>query len=775
MAKLVVLKLDGDFQQGFRVTLEIGLEGERPQEEMLCNLPPAEELIEQYICWQLAYRSLGNITRIIKPGRAKVDGCLKKKKKECDEQANKLCTLLNTWLKTESFRAIRERCLEQVDISEEMRLMIRADNYQIWQLPWHKWDLLESYNQVEIGFSSLTFKFKQPQTTKTDSQITILAILGNSKGIQVNEDKQLLVNLPVAKTTFLVEPQRQQLNDQLWEQPWNILFFAGHTQTEDKIGTVHLNQTDSFNLDELKYALQKAIDGGLQLAIFNSCDGLGLARELQELRIPQIIIMREPVPDQVAQEFLKYFLQAFAGGKSFYSAVQEARQRLQGLEDKFPCASWLPIICQHPNVVPLTWPKPNSLPSVSSTRDNASIWSRLLTVFVTSLVVTSFVTGARLLGVLQTLELKTYDLLLPQRPPEPLDNRILMVGADEPDIQHYKYPLSDAVLVQVIEKLEQYQPVAIGIDIFRDLPVSPNHQMLIAQLKQNKHLFTVCSIGDSKETSVASPPNSPPEQIGFNDLESDPDDTVRRHLLSRSLITISSCNTEYSFSLQLADRYLESKGIQAKITPEKNWQFGSLVVKRLEPHTGGYQNLDAQGNQMLINYRAIPEIARQVTLRDVLTGNLKSEWVKNRVILIGVTAASVPDYHDTPYGKMRGLEVHAHLISQILSAVEDGRPLIWWLPEWMDVLWILFWSLTGGIVVLLLRLYGINRGLLLVNLLLVPCTGVTVLYGTCWFLLLKGGWLPLVPAAIALLVTSSAMTYVYILSAVVETEAGEES
>jgi hypothetical protein len=76
---------------------------------------------------------------------------------------------------------------------------------------------------------------------------------------------------------------------------------------------------------DLKYALKTAVEKGLKIAVFNSCDGLGLARELADLKIPQILVMREPVPDKVAQEFLKYFLIAYARGESFYLAVKEAR------------------------------------------------------------------------------------------------------------------------------------------------------------------------------------------------------------------------------------------------------------------------------------------------------------------------------------------------------------------------------------------------------------------------------------------------------------------
>jgi hypothetical protein len=31
-----------------------------------------------------------------------------------------------------------------------------------------------------------------------------------------------------------------------------------------------------------------------------------------------------------------------------YQAVRSAREQLQGLEDRYPCASWLPVICQNP-------------------------------------------------------------------------------------------------------------------------------------------------------------------------------------------------------------------------------------------------------------------------------------------------------------------------------------------------------------------------------------------------------------------------------------------
>jgi hypothetical protein len=153
----------------------------------------------------------------------------------------------------------------------------------------------------------------------------------------------------------------------------------------------------------LKYALKTAVEKGLKIAVFNSCDGLGLARELADLKIPQILVMREPVPDKVAQEFLKYFLIAYARGESFYLAVKEARSKLQGLEDRYPCASWLPLIVQNPAEIPPAWQqltKPKN-ERVSLHKRLTSTKPKLSLVLINSAIVTIAVIGLRALGILQ--------------------------------------------------------------------------------------------------------------------------------------------------------------------------------------------------------------------------------------------------------------------------------------------------------------------------------------------------------------------------------------
>jgi len=353
MGKLVVLKLDGDFeQQGFRVTLEIGLEGERPDIEIEGQLPPAPELVTHLNQWQQNYRSLGLTTRI-KPEAIIYGGSIN----HCRQSAQQLQECFGTWLKSEPFREIDTRLREQLTRFEPIRILIRTQDSHLRKLPWHLWDFFERYPKAELALSAKQFErpLQQPPQATRKEKVRILAILGHSANINVDADRQLLGNLPNAQTVFLAEPQHEEINDQLWEQSWDIIFFAGHSETEGETGRIYINSTESLTVNELWYALKKAVKNGLKLAIFNSCDGLGLARQLDDLQIPQMIIMRDLVPDFVAQEFLKHFLGAFAGGKSLYLAAREARERLQGLESKFPCASWLPVICQNLAEVPPTW------------------------------------------------------------------------------------------------------------------------------------------------------------------------------------------------------------------------------------------------------------------------------------------------------------------------------------------------------------------------------------------------------------------------------------
>lgn len=223
--------------------------------------------------------------------------------------ADKFKNHVNLWLNSELFRPVKDQLIEQLHPSDSIRILLQTENSHLRRMPLQLWDFFERYPQAEIALSSINYE-KKEKSSSSKSFIKILAILGDSTGINIQKDRNLFEQLTNAEVNFLVEPQRQVLNDELWSQPWDVLFFAGHsfTQSDQEIGHFRINKNESLTIAELKNALTKAIEQGLHLAIFNSCDGLGLAANLADLHIPQMIVMREPVPDKVAQEFLKNFL-----------------------------------------------------------------------------------------------------------------------------------------------------------------------------------------------------------------------------------------------------------------------------------------------------------------------------------------------------------------------------------------------------------------------------------------------------------------------------------
>ena len=382
--------------------------------------------------------------------------------------------------------------------------------------------------------------------------------------------------------------------------------------------------------------------------------------------------------------------------------------------------------------------------------------------FLTSVFVACLVAGMRSLAVFQSWELAAFDFLMRHRPLETPDSRLLIIGVTEKDLNTYGYPLPDTVLARLLTKIQQNRPSAIGLDIVRDLPVPQNdlsgHRLLNLQFRNNSKLIPVCAFNTNPAEAIAPPPASPNRQLGFvdlyNDLQYQKGDKVRRYLLSRSINhSFETCPTSYSFVWQLVYLYLEDRGV-AIDTVDNNWRFGSLVIERLQQQSAGYQNIDSRGNQILLNYRNTADsrsIARQISVGEILdsTKKLNPDLIKNKIILIGVTAPSIPDRHDTPYGEMKGIEIHAHAISQIISAVENARPLIEWLPSWQDTVLIWVWSFAGGLIVwrVQIRFYrNIATGI-----------SIATLYSFYWILFVWGLWLPLVPSAIALLTTVTSL------------------
>jgi CHASE2 domain-containing sensor protein len=776
--KRAILNLgNGNLQQGCNtVVLELLEADYREPLQRTASLPPAPNLAALYQRWQNLYLAR-NENQLFRIHLSQPDG-VRYSEAEFQAVCKALLQQLNDWLNSAALRSIDQELRTAFSREEEFQIIVATNDPALHRLPWHLWEFFEDYPNAEIALSRLDWQTLPTPRSSTGS-CKILALLGDTRGIDVEPDRQILSDLPGAELTILQNSNHREFNECLWNpQGWDILFFAGHSQTLDNEGTIHINGTDTLTIAQFKHALGKAISNGLRLAIFNSCDGIGLAHHLSDLQIPYTIVMREPVPDQVAQVFLQSFFQAFSIGMSFHLAVREARQKLESLESEIPCASWLPVIWQNPTAAPFECVDLNSLSTIALPSPPVSQRPSLRRVAALGLMITGLMMGVRSLGVLETTELAAYDHLVRQRPAEPIDPRISVVEVTEEDTNQYGYPLPDSILVQLIQKLEQANLRAIGLDIYRPTPRGDSKPTLMQVFEQNQNLFMVCSYR-SRDKSYAPPQVSEEQlasQVGFGDLSVDTSDwvkqdtrsdvvagehtspehqTVRRQILSYdpSLQPVpSKCSVPYSFSFQLAFQFLDGEKIHPlEVNPNEQWQFGSVTFQELPSRFGGYQALEKYSSQIMLNYRS-NQPGRRLSLSQVLNGQVEARSLQNQVVLVGYTAPGARDFFETPYGPMAGVWIHAHMVSQKLSAVLDRRSLIWTLPQWGslqwgDVIWVFGWSITGGLLVWGFWFRPITMGIAAMGVAL-------ILYQACVFAMIYGGWLPLVPATLSLLFTS---------------------
>lgn len=325
-------------------------------------------------------------------------------------------------------------------------------------------------------------------------------------------------------------------------------------------------------------------------------------------------------------------------------------------------------------------------------------------------ILTASVAGCALLlhsmGAFQLLEWAALDRWFLLRPTATRDPRILIVEVNEADITGLgHWPASDTILAQVLERLKAQNPRAIGLDLYRDLPVEPGHSQLKAVFQSTPNLIGVEKFaGDT----VAPPPILDKlDRVAINDVLLDADGKVRRALISARR---GQEKSRESLGAKLALMYLAAEQIRPQAIGKDAGilQLGQARFQRLRGNDGAYVKVDTGGYQILLNFLGSSCRVRQqscpfevVSLTDVLEGRVQPQQVRDRLVLIGTTARSLNDFFYTPYSEsdetaLSGVEIHAQIASSMLQSALEGRPLLRTTSEPFEWVWILFWSGCGS-------------------------------------------------------------------------------
>jgi adenylate cyclase len=315
---------------------------------------------------------------------------------------------------------------------------------------------------------------------------------------------------------------------------------------------------------------------------------------------------------------------------------------------------------------------------------------------------TSAILGLQWAGGLQSVEWTVLDRWFRLRPAEAQTVPIVVVAINEADISHLgQWPLSDAQLAALINKLKQSRPAMIGLNLYRNLPVEPGNAELQQVFATTPNLIGVQkAVGNSIGAAVPAPPGLRDRgQVAVNDLILDSDGTVRRNLISVN----TNGETILALGTQLAVNYLSTQ----KILPQEGGadrteiRLGKGIFRPMSSTSGGYIRTDTGGYQVLSNFLRISRGIPSVSLGDVMAGRVSTERLQGKIVLIGSNAESLwGDRFHTPFTTDGGVtwtnvELQANLAAQIITSAQTGRPVLQGVPEAWQWVWVLFWSGLG--------------------------------------------------------------------------------
>ncbi|MEB3293610.1 MAG: CHASE2 domain-containing protein [Synechococcales bacterium] len=454
-------------------------------------------------------------------------------------------------------------------------VFLTTEPLELARFPWEAWEIGTEFGKShQIRFVRTPANLRhEPIQRRRQGRMRILAILGDETGLNFQADREAMRSLSKLADITFIGWQAGQDSTGLKEriataiadpQGWDILFFAGHSN-ETAGGELAIAPNTTVLIRELGAKLIEAKKNGLQFALFNSCNGIGIANSLLDLGLSQVAIMREPIHNKVAQEFLLQFVQQlvqtrepnqqsdrFSEYKDVHEALLSACQHLK-LERNltYPSAYLIPSLFRHPHT-PSFQLKPFGVGDIL--RQAMPSWQQVTALAITAGL--SFMTplqdlllDSRLWG--QSVYRQTTQQLPPSKQPP-----VLLVQIDEESTQgeagldaRKVYPIDRAYLARLLDRVSQLKPSVIGIDYLLDRPTEEDPKLAesVNQLQKNGSWLIFASIAKPASEvgpihRIANPQQTMQGYIDFYPwyLEVQPKTTCLQHCPFAYLLALSS-------------------------------------------------------------------------------------------------------------------------------------------------------------------------------------------------------------------------------------------
>lgn len=325
------------------------------------------------------------------------------------------------------------------------------------------------------------------------------------------------------------------------------------------------------------------------------------------------------------------------------------------------------------------------------------------------------------LKIIQVVEFANYDLLFYLKKPEIVDERITIVKWDEKSINALQESvISDNNLNKLITKILQSNPRVIGLDLYRDLPVSS------VKLSQKENLKAFNSLNQTFKNNsniigikkIVIPKIQPPPALEAEgraaaaDISLDKDVRVRKVYIFPNVDEDGTPTEVPYIGVALGYNYLAREGWMADNIPHglklhKNNK--SVILKPLSAKLNSNNLYSGDSNwKLFLNWRKskLNNNFNSISAVDIInTSSDLNSWFRDRLVVIGNVTGYSGDVHRTPIDRWQkkpslssnnwqeeqltnGVEIVAQVASSIVNKAINNRNLIYPVP-----LWIIYFSI----------------------------------------------------------------------------------
>ena len=319
----------------------------------------------------------------------------------------------------------------------------------------------------------------------------------------------------------------------------------------------------------------------------------------------------------------------------------------------------------------------------------------------------------------------------------------MVVGIDEKSLEAFgQWPWPRTLLAKLIRDIEQFQPAAIGIDIWMPEADRLSPQQLLASARQKDPVLAERLGGlPSNDAELAAAIGAGPVVLGMvtspdptgKTLRAPPFPIAAGKADSRATIPALSINhvKDVIPNIDELEQAASGHGLLSVADPEKavlrriplvtdvhetltpalavEMLRVALKVPMLRLHVDGTAvqgvsvgnlNLPTEEDGALRIYYSKRDPHRYLSALDVLNGKVDPEALRNKLVIVGMTGLGTTDYQNTPLGiSMPGSEIHAQLLENVFDQTWLKRPswasafelvlfvllgllLIWTTPRW---------------------------------------------------------------------------------------------